>query len=169
MDQTSSKHSLGEATDTSLSRRTFGAYLGVAGLFCAVSILAARLSSPRGRVPAAVPSLVWEQDIDRAFARAKVEVSWVFMLVSAEWCSVCRRFESETLREATVRNRLDRYVLLSVDSDKDPELAARYGTAVLPTLVVFDAARNVLAKSVGFLSADELLRFLARAEARSSP
>jgi thiol:disulfide interchange protein len=101
--------------------------------------------------------LPWVSDLDVALARAHAEAKPVFLYLYADWCGVCRKMEAETFSDPAVRERLDAFVLLKVDSDRDTEVAARYGTAFLPTLALLDANGEARWRGAGFHSPAELL------------
>jgi len=52
----------------------------------------------------------------------------------AEWCPPCKQFGPIFER---VSNRHADAVFVKVDTDAEPELAARYGVSSIPTLVVY--------------------------------
>ena len=153
-----------------MNRAGWGRNRVAVGLCIVLAVLAAIAAAVFRADPTSAPSdanaLPWERDLDLAFTRAAAEGKLVFMEIFAEWCGVCRKMESETLSQTDVQTRLGRYVLLKIDSDHDPEMAARYGTSVLPTLVVLDTDRTVLWRGVGFLTSDELLGALDSAEGK---
>lgn len=64
--------------------------------------------------------LDWPSDYEAALKQAKVEKKQVYMLITAEGCKWCRKFEATTLQDKAILELLNKkYVLLHVDKDLD--------------------------------------------------
>ncbi len=63
------------------------------------------------------------------------------VLVSAEWCGPCRRFEQVTLPDPAVQARLhtNNYGGVHVDLDTCRELSNKLGADVVPTVVFLNS------------------------------
>ena len=86
----------------------------------------------------------------------------------ASWCGPCRAFAPVFAAEAT---RRDDVVFAKVDTDANPELAARHAVRSIPTLAVFRRGELVQRIS-GALPATEFTRWLQQAtesSARTAP
>ena len=79
----------------------------------------------------------------------------------ANWCGPCRAFAPVFAAEAT---RRDDVVFAKVDTDANPELAARHAVRSIPTLAVFRRGELVQRIS-GALPATEFARWLQQAAA----
>jgi len=67
-----------------------------------------------------IGELSFSNDYKKVMAQAKKENKRVYMLITSESCRWCRRFESETLSDWTVAEKLEgEYLLLHLDRDKD--------------------------------------------------
>lgn len=77
----------------------------------------------------------------------------------APWCGPCRGFAPVFAAEAAKRSDL---VFAKVDTDANPELAARYAIRSIPTLAVF-AGGTVVQRMSGALPAAEFARWLQQA------
>ena len=60
----------------------------------------------------------------------------------AEWCEPCRAAAPEVARAA--KEMAGEAIVLKVDSDQYPQLAARYGVRGIPNFIVFSAGRKVM-------------------------
>jgi thioredoxin 1 len=78
----------------------------------------------------------------------------------AEWCGPCKRM-APVLREVKQRAG-DKAVVLKVDIDKNPDLAARLGIQSVPTLIIFRNGR-VVWRQAGVADAAALVDALRRA------
>jgi thioredoxin-related protein len=97
--------------------------------------------------------------LDEAVAAAADRNALVFVELRTDWCSWCRRFESETLTDVDVRRELDSFVAVRLDAEKEgAEAARRFGVESFPTLLFLDPAGKEVERIVGFLPPD---RFVA--------
>jgi thiol:disulfide interchange protein len=83
--------------------------------------------------------LNWEKSWDSAFTRAKTEGKPVLVSFEAEWCVWCKKLESTTYRDNTVRSLIaESLVPLTLDVDNSGrELSDEHGVESLPTVLVF--------------------------------
>ena len=77
----------------------------------------------------------------------------------ATWCGPCKML-APVLEE--VASEFDDVEFVKVDVDECPELAQRYGVAVIPTLFVIKGGEKV-ATTKGYMDADALRAFVSNA------
>lgn len=81
----------------------------------------------------------------------------VFTCFTAEWCRSC--YPTCLLADELAKRYGDRTKFVRVDTDKSPEVSARYRVFVLPTILVFHNYKPVK-KLIGFQDRKSLKRLL---------
>jgi thioredoxin 1 len=88
----------------------------------------------------------------------------VFTCFTTEWCRSC--YPTCLLADELAEKYVGRIKFVRVDTDKSPEVSARYRITVMPTILVFHNSRPVK-KLVGFQDRKSLKRLLDSMTARS--
>ena len=78
---------------------------------------------------------------------------------NATWCGPCKRFAPTF--EAASETYKDKAQFVSVDIDKNPELAAQFGVESIPTIIVVTPSDQISA-NVGFMTPEAFDAFLAK-------
>ena len=127
----------------------------------ACSLLTALLAAPSAAIDF-VPSLpaARAQNPDR---------KPVVITFSASWCGWCRKMSATTFTDPSVAEIADDFVWVKLDTDEEPELAARYRVRGLPHVVVLDADDRLLGSHPGYLSPEALISFLQQSLASPQP
>src|ERR1700676_5145750 len=83
----------------------------------------------------------------------------------AEWCGPCHAAAPEVAR--TAADMAGKAVVLKVDTEKYPQLAARYNVRGIPNFAVFSGGR-VVSQQAGVVTHDQLNQWLTTAGAVSA-
>ncbi|MEI7013170.1 thioredoxin family protein [Leptospira licerasiae] len=96
-----------------------------------------------------VHSEVWETSVEAAFNKAKKEGKPIFIDVYADWCGYCKTLKKEIYPRKEVKQELSRFVLLSLDGDRFPNLKKKYDVTGYPTLLFLDKNGSLTEKIAG--------------------
>ncbi len=105
----------------------------------------------------------FDGDLDAAVERANELDTLVFVEFYTDWCSWCRRLESEVLTDRQVREQLDRLVAVRLDAEGDGRADAQeFNIESYPTMVFLGPDGEELERIVGYLPPDKLRDEIAR-------
>lgn len=84
----------------------------------------------------------------------------VLVVLYAPRCSACQQFDSETLNNPDVQQKLSAYSVMRINVDTSPEPASRFDSNVIPTMVLLDANGKEIRRNVGYMTASDFINFL---------
>jgi thiol:disulfide interchange protein len=105
---------------------------------------------------------------EEALKRARSEKKLMMVDFTAEWCSWCKKLEKDVYTKPDVRAKIDQFIPVLVDVDKQQDLAKQYGVEGMPYIAVVDADGNVLADQKGYCEAPAFAAFLDKGLAAKS-
>jgi thioredoxin 1 len=103
----------------------------------------------------------WNTDLNTGLINAQKLNKLIFVDFYADWCGYCSELEEKTYPDANVQQVFaQKYVLVKINVDQNPDLASKYKVYGLPTLIILDANGNEIKRQEGYLTPSELLNML---------
>ncbi len=85
----------------------------------------------------------------------------IFINFRADWCGWCRKMEKETFKDPLIVSYLNKnFISIKVDTDKQKDLAAKYGVRGLPLNWFIEGNGERIGSRPGYISAEMLLSIL---------
>ncbi|HEY8780781.1 MAG TPA: thioredoxin domain-containing protein [Mucilaginibacter sp.] len=103
-----------------------------------------------------------EDSWTEALKQAKLKNKYIFADAYATWCGPCKMLQTTTFANAKAAAFFNsNFVNVAIDMEKGegPGLAAQWGIRAYPTLIIFNPNGKPVLGTVGFLNADDLIRF----------
>ncbi|PJZ65349.1 DUF3808 domain-containing protein [Leptospira wolffii] len=108
----------------------------------------------------------WETSVQNAFAKAKEEGKPIFIDVYADWCGYCKTLKKEIYPKKEVQAEFSKFVLLSLDGDRFPNLKRKYNVTGYPTLLFLDRNGSLTEKIAGMPDSKMVVKTLKNAYAK---
>ncbi|KKK66611.1 hypothetical protein LCGC14_2962350, partial [marine sediment metagenome] len=121
-----------------LIHKHHGARLTVIGKIYSRERVLEVISFEEAPAPEKAEEAVWHRSLPQAMAEAQRRSTLILVDAYAEWCGWCKKLEKDTLENPEVQERLRAFVLLKIDTDKQPGLARRFGVTGLPTTLILN-------------------------------
>jgi thioredoxin 1 len=100
----------------------------------------------------------WEEALKQAAKQNK----YIFVDAYASWCGPCKMLKAQTFTDdkaAAFYNSNFVNVAIDMEKGRGPELARLWQLRAYPTLIIFDPKGKPVLGTVGFINANELIRF----------
>ena len=105
----------------------------------------------------------WRPYRQQVFEQAKKEKRPLFVLIYADWCEWCKKYEQMALETQPVQKRLSTdYIPVAVDYDKEKALAQSLGARLVPTTLLITPEGKKLARLYGLVNQEDLPEILDR-------
>lgn len=93
--------------------------------------------------------LDWPHDYKKALAQAKQEHKILYVLLTSDNCRWCRKFESTTLQEDVIKQKLaQNFVVVHISRDRD-FVPKYFETTPVPRHYFVDANEKIVFESLG--------------------
>jgi thioredoxin-like negative regulator of GroEL len=102
---------------------------------------------------ARAPEIEWERSYVTALKKAKAKGQPIMVDFFADWCTWCKRLDSDVYTDPKVVETARRFVSVKLNTDTDPEgkeLAKKHGVTGLPTILFLNGDGQVIGRIGGF-------------------
>jgi thioredoxin 1 len=103
-----------------------------------------------------------EDQFDEALKQGKLQNKYIFVDAYASWCGPCKMLKKRTFTDDKAAAFFNaNFINVSIDMEKGqgPTLAAQWRLQAYPTLIIFNPQGKPVLGAVGYINADELIRF----------
>jgi thioredoxin 1 len=103
-----------------------------------------------------------EDKWDEALKQARIQNKYIFVDAYASWCGPCKMLKATTFNnEKAAAFYNSNFINVSIDMEKGqgPALAAQWRMQAYPTLIIFNPQGKPVLGTVGYIKADDLIRF----------
>ncbi|MCG2710935.1 MAG: DUF255 domain-containing protein [Candidatus Omnitrophica bacterium] len=108
-------------------------------------------------------SIDWITDLPAAQDLAKYRGNPMFIDFYADWCSWCRRMDTDTYANLKVAELAKKFICVKIDTSKQPDVAKNYKIRGLPTTVFLTSEGKVMDTIAGYLPPEEFLKHMETA------
>lgn len=105
--------------------------------------------------------LVWTNSLEEGLAASQEQNKPVLVYFWAVWCQYCEKFETQTLPDERVKQKLNNdFILVAIDLDENKEVPRKYGVSYPPHELFLDENGNVITRIPGYANADRFYSVL---------
>ncbi|MBU1087568.1 MAG: thioredoxin family protein [Candidatus Omnitrophica bacterium] len=104
--------------------------------------------------------LNWIRDIDVAQEMAKSENKPILIDFYTEWCGWCKRLDKDTYADPQVQERLNQFICVKIDAEKNKDIAKQYKINGFPSTVFLKSSGQLIEVVPGYLPPKEFLKLL---------
>lgn len=119
--------------------------------------------------PSQKKAIDWQTNFNEAIELAKEHRKPVMIDFWASWCSPCRKMNLEVWPDIEVIALSRKFVCISVDVDRNKNLASKYGIRAIPSLIFTDSLGKETKKRVGYVRAKNLIPLMLRLLMKAYP
>lgn len=108
----------------------------------------------------------WHDNLDDAMKEAKASGKMIMIDFNASWCPPCKQMKEEVFPSAAFQNAAKDFVLVDIDTDKQGELAAKYGASSIPDFRFLTSDGKEVHQVVGSRPVNEFVAEMEKATSK---
>lgn len=112
-----------------------------------------------GTAQAQANSITWRSSLDSALQEARKTKRPLLVYFSTVWCGPCQIMKRTTFKDANVIRESKRWVMVSIDGDKQPKVATKYKIDGYPTMLILKPNGTIVSRAGGEMSAKAWLNW----------
>jgi thioredoxin-related protein len=106
----------------------------------------------------------WEEDISKAFVRAKAEHKNVMIMAVSEGCTWCKKMKKNTLSNEKVAKVLKNYILVQADRETPSEREQLPPFKHVPIIFFMTPQKEVIDNLRGYFAPEDFLEYITELE-----
>lgn len=93
----------------------------------------------------------WRYNLSDALKTAKSQNKPVMIDFYTEWCGWCKKLDSDTYADSTVKKLAEDFICVKIDGDKERGLVGKYNISGYPTIIFLSFEGTVIKQFAGYL------------------
>lgn len=130
---------------------------------CGLGALFAATPLPAAPQPAQ-PAIAWLDNYEQAVAQARAQNKPLMIDFHAQWCAPCKMLDQQVFTDERVIAATTGWICVKVDTDERMDVALAYKNRSIPRTIIINTAGEIIGDHIGFVPADEFLKFFEHAE-----
>lgn len=106
--------------------------------------------SPKDLVAAKAVVVKWYDSYKTATQMSKFENKPMLVDFTAKWCSWCGKLDKEVLSHQEIAAKLQKFICVRIDVDKDRETAYGFSVSSLPRIIVINTHSEIVGDWLGY-------------------
>lgn len=111
-------------------------------------------------VPAGAAAIRWARNFNEARQTSRKNRKPLLVEFYADWCGPCKMMQNTTFKDSKVVETSSKFVLVRVNTDKEPRLAQQYGATSIPHAVILSPSGRVISQATGYKDAPAFRLFM---------
>ncbi|MDQ7047554.1 MAG: thioredoxin family protein [Sulfurovum sp.] len=112
-------------------------------------------------------SLEWVKDINTALNIAKKEHKNIMVFVEGENCGWCKKMKHGTLSDASVKQRLEKFVVVKVMREDAKAMSILPSIDGVPTIFFMKENKAVIEEIIGYFNIEDFLSYINDVEKKA--
>ncbi|MBI38252.1 MAG: hypothetical protein CMF59_01535 [Leptospiraceae bacterium] len=104
----------------------------------------------------------WRTSLADGLKAARENHSLVYVQVVTEWCGYCRKLQADDYPRPEIKALLTQFVTVTIDGDRQPEVANGFKARGYPTLLVLQPDGTIIARIDGYPGPERLKQTLSQ-------
>jgi thioredoxin-related protein len=84
----------------------------------------------------------------------------LFLFFTAQGCKPCKDFKNDASTNQNLINKVNEYIPVMVELEKDPELIKKYNINLFPTFIILDSNEKEISRFSGYGTAEQFIKDL---------
>ncbi|MBW8017334.1 MAG: thioredoxin family protein [Planctomycetes bacterium] len=102
----------------------------------------------------------WYDSYETAVKMSKLKKKPLFIDFTAKWCGWCEKMDKEVLSHQEIAVKLQKFVCVRIDVDKDRRTAYGYGVSSLPRVIIVNTHSEIVGDWLGYRGRDDFSKLL---------